>query len=137
MTYKISYKLAKELKDAGFKSNGQAWCDALKEVLPVPELSELIEDCGDNFISLKRISKKEFIASGNKETKKTTRVHFGDSRYPSYRNTTGVYLSPSMIHGDSERRRLYKARSKGKLRPDSYSASYFSFYFCWFSFYFC
>lgn len=80
-------------------------------------------------------NKKIYALLENKETKKTTRVHFGDSRYPSYRNTTGVYLSPSMIHGDSERRRLYKSRSKGKVRPDSYSASHFSFYYLWIVFY--
>ena len=42
----LPYELAKELKDAGFQSNGQAWCEELKEILPVPDLEELVEACG-------------------------------------------------------------------------------------------
>lgn len=31
--YIITYRLAKELKDMGFPSNGQAWNETLKEIL--------------------------------------------------------------------------------------------------------
>ena len=47
----MDYSLAKKLKDAGFKSNQQAWCEAYKDVLPVPTLEELIEACGPQFFS--------------------------------------------------------------------------------------
>jgi hypothetical protein len=47
----VTYELAKQLKIAGFKdSNGWVWHDS--ETLPMPTLSELINACGEDFISL-------------------------------------------------------------------------------------
>lgn len=66
----------------------------------------------------------------NKYDKVLKKVHFG-SMMPNYRDITGLNAYPHLIHGDDERRRLYKARSKGKVNPDSYSASHFSFYYLW------
>ena len=63
----MNYKLAKELKDAGFplRKVSEAKADMVffnKEYYLSPFLSELIEACGDEFVSLER-----FITSASRE----------------------------------------------------------------------
>jgi len=78
----MNYSLAKELKDAGFVSNGQAWNDTLKEILPVPTLSELIEACeGNRQITLRGVPKlweaftnDHFLAGGSTPTEAVARL---------------------------------------------------------------
>jgi len=76
-------------------------------------------------------NKKIYALLENKLTNKTVKVHFGDTRYQSYRNITGVYLAPSMIHGDKKRRASYRARHKGYLKDGYYSSSFFSYHYLW------
>lgn len=57
----IDYKLALELKNAGFHSiifcdNKKCSCGG-KDILETPSLSELIEACGESIVSLERGSK--------------------------------------------------------------------------------
>ena len=75
----MTYQLAKQLKDAGFKQSGNGYIlepanrlineqEAAKEQCYAPTLSELIEACGDNFYDLvhrvSKVSKKmEWVAS--------------------------------------------------------------------------
>ncbi len=62
---------------------------------------------------------------------KVIRVPFGSIYYENYQDKTGLNLYPQLIHGDKERRRLYRARAKSKVRKDYYSPSYFSFRYLW------
>jgi len=62
----------------------------------------------------------EFKRSTRKFKKYMTRrkgtnkwVHFGDSRYPQYRDTTGLGLYSHLDHGDKNRRRNYFMRHSG------------------------
>lgn len=66
----------------------------------------------------------------NKQTKRTVSVPFG-SMMENYQDKTGLNLYPQLIHGDKERRRLYRARAKGLVKKGYYSPSYFSFYCLW------
>ena len=67
----------------------------------------------------------------NKHTRLRVRVNFGDSKMENYHDKTGLNLYPHLIHGDRERRRLFRTRHKGFLKSGYYSPSYFSFYFLW------
>ena len=66
-----------------------------------------------------------------KKDKKIIRVPFGDNQMENYHDLTGLNLYPHLIHGDKERRRLYRARAKGLVKKGYYSSSYFSFYCLW------
>ena len=48
--------------------------------------------------------------------KKIIRVPFGDSTMNNYQDKTGLNAYPHLIHGDKERRRLFRARMKGFLK---------------------
>jgi len=63
--------------------------------------------------------------------KKLIRVPFGDNQMENYRDKTGLNLYPQLIHGDKERRRLYRLRARGKVKEDFYSPSWFSFHILW------
>jgi len=67
----------------------------------------------------------------NKETGREIRVPFGDNAMENYRDKTGLNLYPHLIHGDKNRRRLFRARHSGYLRDGYYSPSWFSFYILW------
>ena len=61
----MNYKLAKELKDAGFPQKGRGWhIDPLGHLTNqvgeprIPTLSELIEACGEDFGELRRTAPK-------------------------------------------------------------------------------
>ena len=66
----------------------------------------------------------------NKKTKKIYYVPFG-SMMENYRDLTGLFLYPQLIHGNKERRRLYRARAKGKVKDGYYSPSWFSYHILW------
>ncbi len=59
----MDHNLGKQLKEAGFISNGQAWCEELKEVLPVPTLEELIEALPEGYCGLTRYKERQWVAN--------------------------------------------------------------------------
>ena len=72
----MNYKLAKKLKDAGFKYdfenishrkayNGPDYPEDWTQALSVPSLSEIIEACGEEFESIIYSNKKEWYAYGS------------------------------------------------------------------------
>lgn len=67
----------------------------------------------------------------HKTSDKEVRVPFADSTMENYQDKTGLNLYPHLIHGDHTRRKLFRARHKGFLKPGFYSPSYFSYYFLW------
>jgi hypothetical protein len=66
----------------------------------------------------------------NKQTGKIIKVPFG-SMMENYHDKTGLNLYPHLIHGDKERRRLYRLRAKHNLKTGFYSPSWFSYYILW------
>lgn len=56
-------------------------------------------------------------------------VHFGDSRYQQYRDSSGLGLYSHLDHFDPKRRRAYFARHGLEAKP--YSAKWFSHKFLW------
>jgi len=56
-------------------------------------------------------------------------VPFGDLRYKSFRDKTGLNMYP--VHSDEKRRANYRVRHKHHLRKGFYSPSYFSYYYLW------
>ena len=67
----------------------------------------------------------------NRKTKSISKVPFGDNRYENYQDKTGLNLYPNLIHGDKNRRRLYRARHLKDLKKGYYSPGHFSFYYLW------
>ena len=57
-------------------------------------------------------------------------IHFGDTRYQQYRDSTPLQLYTHLDHLDPERRRLYKARHE-KTRHVKWSASWFADRYLW------
>lgn len=78
-----------------------------------------------------RKNKKYNAILQNKKTGRQTRVPFGDIRYKSYHDITGLNLYPHLIHGDKKRRKSYMARHKGFLKKGYWSPSWFSYYKLW------
>ena len=58
----------------------------------------------------KRPKKKYDAILQNKTTKRLKHIPFGDNRYQNYHDRTGLNSYPNLIHGDPNRRRLYKLR---------------------------
>ena len=56
-------------------------------------------------------------------------IHFGDNRYPQYKDKTGLKLYSHLDHGDEKRKKQYYARH-GK-EAEKYSAKYFSHKYLW------
>jgi len=67
----------------------------------------------------------------NKKTGKIVYVPFGDIRYENYHDLTGLNLYPKLLHGDKNRRRLYRLRHKKYLKTGYYSPGWFSYYITW------
>ena len=67
----IDYKLAKQLKEAGFIFKQKVWevDDFPPESYKLPTLSELIEACGDEFAELAHPTKDWFAESKTNELK--------------------------------------------------------------------
>ena len=66
-----------------------------------------------------------------KKTGKLKYVPFGDKRYENFHDLTGLNLYPHLLHGDKNRRRLYRARHKKDLKKGYYSPGYFSYFVIW------
>ena len=62
---KMTYELAKKLKDAGFTQTGKLEHikGTISEFMVFPTLSELIEVCGDEFCYLQQAENNEWIAT--------------------------------------------------------------------------
>jgi hypothetical protein len=54
----MNYKLLKKLKKAGYSMERAIYSFDIKECLPAPTLSELIEACGDEFESIHKEENK-------------------------------------------------------------------------------
>ena len=65
-------------------------------------------------------------------------VHFGDSRYQQYKDTTGLNLYSNLNHLDKERRKAYRSRHE-KIRTkdgrlaylDKNQPAYYSYHYLW------
>ena len=72
----------------------------------------------------KRKGKKYDAILKHKKTGKTVSVSFGSIGYETYRDITGLSLYKT--HGDTKRRKAYKARHKGFIKDGYYSPGFFS-----------
>lgn len=79
----------------------------------------------------KKANKKYDAILEHKKNGKIKYVPFGDKRYSNFRDLTGLNLYPKLLHGDKNRRRLYRARHKNDLKKGYYSPGYFSYYITW------
>ena len=68
-----------------------------------------------------------YVKSNNKKGYKI--IHFGDSRYEQYEDTTGLGHFSHKNHFDKERRKRYYDRH-GR-NPKKYSAKWFSHKYLW------
>jgi len=66
------------------------------------------------------------------------KVHFGDRRYQHYKDNTPLKLYSKMDHGDSKRRKNYRARHSKVLLKDGtpaykkkYTPAWFSWNYLW------
>lgn len=66
-----------------------------------------------------------------KTDKKIISVPFGDNQMENYQDKTGLDLYPQLIHGDKERRKRFRIRSKGYVKEGYYSPGFFSYYVLW------
>lgn len=65
-------------------------------------------------------------------------IHFGDSNYQHYKDSTPLKLYKYLDHKDIERRNLYKKRARGILDKkgnltylDKNSPNYWAYHFLW------
>jgi tetrahydromethanopterin S-methyltransferase subunit E len=71
---------------------------------------------------------KKYMAVFVDSTKKAP-VHFGDNRYPQYKDSSGLGKYTHLNHGDAARRRRYYQRhGKDAVK---FSAKYFSHKYLW------
>ena len=84
------------------------------------------------FEKSKRKGKMYTAILENKKTGKLiTSLHFGASNCENYQDRTGLNAYPKLIHGDTKRRKNYRARHKNTLKSGYYSPGYFSYYYLW------
>ena len=57
--------------------------------------------------------KKYTACVKNKQTRKSRKVHFGDSRYEQYKDSTPIHKYANKNHGSTKRRRAYYLRHSG------------------------
>lgn len=76
-------------------------------------------------------NKKYMAILKNKETQKVVKVHFGDSRYEHFKDTTGLGLYKHLDHNDESRRTKFRSRHNGFIKQDSYSPAFFSVEYLW------
>ena len=67
----------------------------------------------------------------NKETKRTVTIPFGDNSMEQYKDTTGLGLYNHKNHNDNKRRKAYIARHSVYIKPNMYSAGWYSMNFLW------
>ena len=80
--------------------------------------------------SSKKFKKYDAILK-NKENGRIVKVGFGDNRYENYADKTGLNLYSRLLHGDKERRRLYRLRHEKDLKDGCYSPGYFAYHYLW------
>lgn len=78
-----------------------------------------------------RSDKKYEAVLQNKKTARIVYIHFGAINYENYGDKTGLNLYPHLIHGDKERRRLFRLRMKHNLKVGYYSPAFFAYYYLW------
>lgn len=87
-----------------------------------------------DFINFEKSHRKNKMYNAileNKKTKRIVKVPFGDDKMQNFRDITGLNLYPHLIHGDTKRRKAFRARHKGYLKKGFFSPSLFSYYFLW------
>ena len=89
----------------------------------------------EGFEKSDRAGKMYYAKLRNKKTGRINKVHFGDNSMGNFKDSTGLNAYPRLIHGDTKRRKAFRARMKGFLKPGFYSPSYFSYYFLWWYYY--
>lgn len=62
---------------------------------------------------------------------KLIRVPFGDNRYENFHDLTGLNAYPHLIHGDKNRRSLYRKRHKRFVKTGFYSPGWFAYNILW------
>jgi hypothetical protein len=67
----------------------------------------------------------------SKENGKIYKVSFGDNRYENYADKTGLDAYPHLLHGDKERRRLYRMRHEKDIKDGIYSPGFFAWHYLW------
>lgn len=67
----------------------------------------------------------------SERTQREIRVPYGDSRYEQYRDSTGLDAWSHRNHLDKARRKKYKDRHQGFIKPGHYSPGYFSMKYLW------
>lgn len=78
-----------------------------------------------------RKNKKYRAVLKNKKTGNTVNVHFGDTRYEHYKDSTGLGEYSHLDHNDKDRRERYIKRHKGFIKDGYYSPGMFSLYYLW------
>ncbi len=84
---------------------------------------------------------KKSTRSGKKYMSKTPSgkwVHWGDTKYEHYKDSTGVGAWSKLDHNDKERRKQYRARHEKVMTKegtpaykDKEQASYYAYHFLW------
>ena len=80
-----------------------------------------------------RLHKKYNAIIQNRQTGRTVKIPFGDTRYEQYKDTTGLGLWSHKNHGDKARRKAYVDRHRKDMiyGLDYYTPGYFSMRFLW------
>jgi len=78
-----------------------------------------------------RKGKKYNAVIKNKKTGREKKIPFGQLGYQHYKDNTGLGLYSNLNHNDSTRRKSYKARHSVYIKPNMYSAGYFSMRYLW------
>jgi len=82
------------------------------------------------FEPTQRLNKKYNAVIQNRQTGRTVKIPFGDSRYEQFKDSTGLGLWSHKDHGDYTRRRAYQERH-GKTYRGDFSPAYFSWRYLW------
>lgn len=75
--------------------------------------------------------KKYSTVLKNNETGKTRLLHWGDSRYPQYKDTTGFQTYTHLDHLDNDRKKRYIKRHRHFIKEGYFSPGYFSMKYLW------
>ena len=67
----------------------------------------------------------------HKQTQRHVSIPFGDQKFQQFFDSTGLGLYSHKDHKDKERRRRYIARHNVFIKPNMYSAGYYSLKFLW------
>jgi len=82
------------------------------------------------FEPTQRLNKKYNAVIQNRQTGRTVKIPFGDSRYEQFKDSTGLGLWSHKDHGDYTRRQAYQERN-GKINRGDFSPAYFSWRYLW------